>query len=158
MSDLMLIGVLRMPVTPQSDELTLMQYIDRGRQAANLIEQQAAEIEALKAHVEQLHAALRHLRHNAKASGAEMGLALDVAEEALEAVPQQSLAERDAEVARKAFECGFEKGFDLALPIKESDYNAVNNAPSSIDMAKRYKQNAASVQANEYAQRIKDGE
>lgn len=59
--------------------------------ASDLIEQQQAEIDALKAHVEQLHAALRHLHHNAKASGAEMGLALDVAEEALESTPQQNL-------------------------------------------------------------------
>src|SRR5690554_5065065 len=49
MSDLMLIGALRMPVTPQSDELTLMQYIDRGRQAADLIEQQQQRIEELEA-------------------------------------------------------------------------------------------------------------
>lgn len=49
MSDLMLIGALRMPVTPQSDDLTLMQYIDRGRQAADLIEQQQQRIKELEA-------------------------------------------------------------------------------------------------------------
>jgi len=48
MSDLMLIGVLRMPITPQSDTITLLQYIDRGRQAADLIEQQQALISDLE--------------------------------------------------------------------------------------------------------------
>lgn len=48
MSDLMILGVLRMPVTPDSDYLTLKQYIDRGRQAADLIEQQQARIAELE--------------------------------------------------------------------------------------------------------------
>lgn len=48
MSDLMLTGILRMPVTPQSDELTLTQYISCGRQAADLIEQQQQRIAELE--------------------------------------------------------------------------------------------------------------
>lgn len=109
MSDLMLLGVLRMPVTPQSDEITLRQYIDRGRQAADLIEQQQQQIVQLEQRnnelsvmVESLYNALKHLHHNAKASGAEMGLALDVAEEALESTPHQNLNEVKREVAKAA--------------------------------------------------------
>lgn len=61
MSDLMLLGVLRMPVTPQSDELTLRQYIDRGRQAADLIEQQQARIAKLEQHEQELAATVERL-------------------------------------------------------------------------------------------------
>src|SRR5690554_360182 len=91
MSDLMLIGVLRMPVTPQSDELTLRQYIDRGRQAADLIEQQAAEIDALKAHVERLRSIAFPY--------------VDLLPELVDwfdDTPYQSLAEHDARVAMAA--------------------------------------------------------
>lgn len=56
MSDMMLIGVLRMPLPDNPDPLTLHQFIDRARQAADRIEadaaliaQQAQEIERLKA-------------------------------------------------------------------------------------------------------------
>lgn len=38
-----------------------------------------------KQQIDKLNEALKHLYHNAKASGAEYGLALDVAKEALEA-------------------------------------------------------------------------
>lgn len=102
MSDLMLIGVLRMPVTPQSDELTMMQYIDRGRQAADLIEQQAAEIDALKAHVERLRSIAFPY--------------IDLLPELVDwfdDTPYQSLAEHDAEIARKAFIAGMMNGFNV---------------------------------------------
>ena len=54
MSDLMLLGVLRMPL-PQdcaclSNPLSqVAQFVARGRQAADVIEQQAAQIERLRA-------------------------------------------------------------------------------------------------------------
>ena len=40
-------------------------------------------IEQLTAENAELHMALRHITHNAKASGCELGLAIDVAEDAL---------------------------------------------------------------------------
>lgn len=64
MSDLMLLGVLRMPVSPQSDELTLRQYINRGRQAADLIEQQQALIADLEQRNKELAATVEEIRHN----------------------------------------------------------------------------------------------
>lgn len=70
-------------------------------ESSKLIEQLQQRNNELAATVEQLRDALRHLHHNAKASGCEMGLALDVAEEALESTPQQSLAERDANLIDK---------------------------------------------------------
>jgi hypothetical protein len=48
MSDVMLLGVLRMPVRPDSDPMTLHQFIGRARQAADRIEADAAEIERLR--------------------------------------------------------------------------------------------------------------
>lgn len=71
------------------------------REAADLIEQQQAQIAELEATVDTLHSALRHLAHNAKASGAEMGLALVVADEALQSTTQQNLAEHDANLIDK---------------------------------------------------------
>lgn len=65
------------------------------------IEQQQQQIAELEATVDTLHSALRHLAHNAKASGAEMGLALVVADEALQSTPQQNLAEHDANLIDK---------------------------------------------------------
>ncbi len=50
MSDLMLIGVLRMPMD-DPDPLDVFQYVSRGRQAADRIEADAAEIAALRAEV-----------------------------------------------------------------------------------------------------------
>ena len=50
----MLLGVLRMPLPEGCECLSnplsqVAQFVDRGRQAADLIEQQAAEIERLRA-------------------------------------------------------------------------------------------------------------
>lgn len=42
-----------------------------------------SEYDKLKQHADMVNRALVHLRHNARASGAEMGLALDVSEEAI---------------------------------------------------------------------------
>ena len=50
MSDLMLIGVLRMPMD-DAGPLDVFQYVARGRQAADRIEADAAEIERLRAQV-----------------------------------------------------------------------------------------------------------
>ncbi len=53
MSDTMLFGVLRMPYElAMSAELSRRQYWERGQQAATLLEQQAAEIERLRAALE----------------------------------------------------------------------------------------------------------
>lgn len=75
-------------------------YATRPLQKLQFIQRQNNELSAT---VEQLRDALRHLHHNAKASGAEMGLALDVAEEALESTPKQNLNE----VKQEAFIAGF---------------------------------------------------
>lgn len=48
MSDVMLLGVLRMPQELLTSELSLLQFIDRARQAADRIEDDAERIEALK--------------------------------------------------------------------------------------------------------------
>ena len=49
MSDVMLLGVLRMPVPYPVDAMWLHQFVDRARQAADRIEADAAEIERLRA-------------------------------------------------------------------------------------------------------------
>lgn len=56
---------------------------------------------ALQAQVEQLRSALRHLSHNAASSGAEMGLGLVVAADALDATPAQCLAEIKAQAVEE---------------------------------------------------------
>lgn len=48
MSDVMLLGVLRMPIDDYGD-LTLIQFIDRAREAADRIEKDASELERLRA-------------------------------------------------------------------------------------------------------------
>ncbi len=48
MSDLMLLGVLRMPLPPNPDATTMAQFVSRARQAADRIEADAAEIERLR--------------------------------------------------------------------------------------------------------------
>ena len=48
MSDVMLLGVLRMPVPASVDAMWLHQFFDRARQAADRIEADAAEIERLR--------------------------------------------------------------------------------------------------------------
>lgn len=58
---------------------------------ANESHEKDLKIDELAATVDALRSALRHLAHNAKASGAEMGLALVVANEALQSTPQQNL-------------------------------------------------------------------
>ena len=49
MSDLMLLGVLRMPIDPNSGPVALTQFFARAREAADRIESDAAEIERLRA-------------------------------------------------------------------------------------------------------------
>ena len=48
MSDVMLLGVLRMQVLYPTDAMWLHQFVDRARQAADRIEADAAEIERLR--------------------------------------------------------------------------------------------------------------
>ena len=57
MSDVMLLGVLRMPMPDNPDPLTLRQFVDRARQAADRIEADADEIERLRAEVDALREA-----------------------------------------------------------------------------------------------------
>lgn len=47
MSDVMLLGILRMPIE-YSDTLSVMQLVGRARQAADRIEEDAEEIERLR--------------------------------------------------------------------------------------------------------------
>jgi len=48
MSDTMLLGVLRMPIGDNPDPITLAQFVDRARQAADRIESDTEEIERLR--------------------------------------------------------------------------------------------------------------
>ena len=52
MSDVMLLGVLRIPITADSDALTIHQFASRAREAADRIESDAKEIERLRADLE----------------------------------------------------------------------------------------------------------
>jgi hypothetical protein len=47
MSDVMLLGVLRMPMPEYPDPLTLRQFVDRARQAADRIEADAAKLDRM---------------------------------------------------------------------------------------------------------------
>jgi predicted metal-dependent phosphoesterase TrpH len=47
MSDVMLLGVLRMPISDEPDAMTLRQFVGRARQAADRIEADAIELERL---------------------------------------------------------------------------------------------------------------
>lgn len=47
MSDVMLLGVLRMPMPEEPDPLTLRQFVDRARQAADRIEADAAKLDRM---------------------------------------------------------------------------------------------------------------
>lgn len=112
--------------------------------AKSIIEQQQARIAELEATVDTLHSALRHLHHNAKVSGAEMGLALDVANEALESTPQQNLNAVKREVAREAFIAGAK---DAVAFISQQ----LRLGKTDIDLD-------AGLAAGKYIERVKDGE
>lgn len=107
-------------------------YATRPLQKAQCAQQHNIELIAI---VKRLRAALGHLHHNAKASGAEMGLALDVAEEALQLTPKQSLAELNYITAYNAFHAGVV--YADTVPKGTGDTSSA---------------------ANEYAERIKDGD
>ena len=47
MDDLMLLGVLRMPMPANPDPLTLLQFVERARRAADEIERLTAELDSL---------------------------------------------------------------------------------------------------------------
>ena len=103
-------------------------------EAADLIEQQAAEIDALKAHIERYNKAA--LDAIPMLYGGEIKANLrDVYDES----PQTSLAEHDAEVAHMAFIQG-------AIWDAQHDYSEQEDFSEMLTKA-----------ANEYAQRIKDG-
>ena len=61
MSDLMLLGVLRMPMD-DADPLAVAQYVARGRQAADEIERLRAEVAGLREDAERY----RHMRNNSQ--------------------------------------------------------------------------------------------
>jgi hypothetical protein len=58
MSDVMLLGVLRMPMPDEPDTMTLRQFVSRARQAACRIEADADELAELRTERERLRAEL----------------------------------------------------------------------------------------------------
>lgn len=62
MSDVTLLGVLRMPVSPNSDYMALAQLINRAREAADRIEALEAENERLRGHARYQRTALEGLQ------------------------------------------------------------------------------------------------
>jgi len=56
MSDLMLLGALRMPIQDDPDPMTLNQFVSRARQSADRIESHVAKLEELSAEIERLRA------------------------------------------------------------------------------------------------------
>ena len=130
MSDLMVLGVLRMPVTPYSDYLTLKQYIDRGRQAADLIEQQQARINELAATVEQMRGALYDIDKDlANRNFLESSSLRDKTNNALLDSPRQNLNA----VKREAFISGYVMAvIDCGNPYEsreEAEYHANQRYP-----------------------------
>lgn len=65
MSDIMLLGVLRMPVDPATaSPIEIMQYVARGQEAADRIEADAVRIRHLEDHVSRLEqAVVDHVGH-----------------------------------------------------------------------------------------------
>ena len=61
MSDLMLLGVLRMPMD-DADPLAVAQYVARGRQAADEIERLRAEVAGLREDAEAARQVMRSVR------------------------------------------------------------------------------------------------
>ena len=54
MSDVMLFGVLRIPVTADTDALTIHLFASRAREAADRIESDAKEIERLRSALQEV--------------------------------------------------------------------------------------------------------
>jgi hypothetical protein len=66
MSDVMLLGVLRMPMPDEPDTMTLRQFVSRARQAACRIEADADELAELRTECERLRAALAKANEQAE--------------------------------------------------------------------------------------------
>ena len=66
MSDVMLLGVLRMPMPDDPDPMTLRQFVSRARQAACRIEADTDELEELRANCAALLAELDEARRDAE--------------------------------------------------------------------------------------------
>lgn len=76
MSDLMLLGVLRMPMTPErlaEDPLAAAQFIDRAREAADRIEADAEVIASLRASLVDSAAELDRVRETVAELAAVVG-------------------------------------------------------------------------------------
>lgn len=101
MSDLMLLGVLRMPVPYTVDAIWLRQFVDRARQAADRIEADADEITRLRAEVEALRAdAERYRFMRAEALG--FGLEAFVAMKSIDHMHDANRIDATIDAARKA--------------------------------------------------------
>lgn len=70
MSDLMLLGVLRMPMPDDPDPMTLRQFVSRARQAACRIEADTDELEDLRTKCEALRKDAERYRWLRDADGA----------------------------------------------------------------------------------------
>ena len=98
-----------------------------------------AERDALAAHVERLRDALKHLRHNAYHSGAEMGLALEVADDALSEPQLTSLARLKAQWCEQHAK----RFMELADNARTNGYAA--HADGVDEMAQELKDEAAEL-------------
>lgn len=112
-----------------------------GQEIIDLIEQQQAEIDTLKAHVERLREALakchdEHIDHY---------VSCDDVKSALDATPQQSLAEHDAELITKFIYKLVEIG-NIDSLVNETTGDNYLYVGGILQFS------------NEYAKRIKDGE
>ena len=104
MSDVMLLGVLRIPITADSDALTIHQFASRAREAADRIESDAKEIERLRADLENARAEAVLAVNAAVAAERERWAAIARQHEAL---ATDLNGAREAATARSIFDEGF---------------------------------------------------
>jgi septal ring factor EnvC (AmiA/AmiB activator) len=120
MGDTMLIGVLRMPMD-NPDPLKLMQFVSRARQAADRIETDAKEIEAMRSENERLREDVAHwkeqhgLAHDLsewhKSDVERLRSDLETAERALDAQTDfRAEIERLRELVESAYRDGWQDG------------------------------------------------
>ena len=119
MSDVMLLGVLRMPVN-ENDPMCMAQFVSRAREAADRIESDADEITRLQAENEALREGMRKVNATSERHEREMYLAKDEAEAlraALEDIVNQ--VERDTAMGL----CSVTSGcIEAALDALERQY------------------------------------
>jgi len=154
---------------PELKELPTQELVDRLTAALKSMEQRLvdegervlaleSEVNALEVERDTLAAQVTQLRqaaitaHNAHSDFYEGQRFVCTA---IMSTPKQCLTERDAEIAAKAVEHGFQKGFEIGLNSSKKEIKSINRTSASINIFQHELQRMVKVISYDYTNQLR---